>query len=167
MFRIADGRECFWQWDINRQVIVTDPTITEVHFCNKTDDCSLVVEVYADPLDSELKADVPNILLQNDFPIRVYAYCGDGYTLVERTFKVKTRTKPSDYAYTETEIKSYEYLDKKLTEIEAKGFSEETVKEAVDEHLEKNPINLYFTHDEEGNVIASIDTIPEAEEFMY
>ena len=105
MFRIADGRDSFYQWDSNRQIIVTDPTISEVHFCNKTDDCSLVVEVYADPLDSEIKADVPNILLQNDFPIRVYAYCGDGYTKIERVFKVITRSKPSDYVYVETNMK--------------------------------------------------------------
>ena len=166
MFRIADGRKSFYQWDINRQIIVEDYSIQEVHFCNKTDDCSLVVEVYADSLDGELKADVPNILLQNDFPIRVYAYCGDGYTKVEEVFKVITRTKPSDYAYTETEIKSYEYLDKKLTEIEEKGFSEETVNNAVDEHFDKHPINIYFT-ETDGNVIATIDTIPDAEEYKY
>lgn len=173
MFRIADGRDSFYQWDSNRQIIVTDPTIAEVHFCNKTDDCSLVVEVQAIEIQVgqqiiiQRTADVPNILLQNDFPIRVYAYCGDGYTKIEKIFKVITRSKPSDYAYTETEIKSYEYLDAKLTEIESKGFSEETVKAAVDNHLENNPIQLYFTNDDEGNVIASIDTIPEAEEFTY
>ena len=119
MFRIADGRKSFYQWDVNRQIIVEDPTITEVHFCNKTDDCSLVVEVYADPLDSEVKANVPNILLQNDFPIRVYAYCNDGYTKIEETFKVITRTRPSDYIYTETEIKTVEEsLAKAVKELE-------------------------------------------------
>ena len=118
MFRIADGRKSFYQWDVNRQIIVEDYSIQEVHFCNKTDDCSLVVEVYADSLDCELKADVPNILLQNDFPIRVYAYCGDGYTKIEETFKVITRTKPSDYIYTETEVKTVEAVEKRMTELE-------------------------------------------------
>ena len=122
MFRIADGRKSFYQWDVNRQIIVEDPTITEVHFCNKTDDCSLVVEVYADPLDSEVKADVPNILLQNDFPIRVYAYCGDGYTKIEETFKVITRTKPSDYVYTETEVKTLEEIEQRVSDIESKNY---------------------------------------------
>ena len=45
IFKIADGRECFYQWDLDRQLIVSDPTIKEVHFCNRTDVCSLVVEV--------------------------------------------------------------------------------------------------------------------------
>ena len=59
MFAIADGREHFYQWDLNRRVVVDDPTITEVHFCNRTDDCSLVVETYTDDTyDGQLYADV-------------------------------------------------------------------------------------------------------------
>lgn len=165
MFILRDGRTELFQWDIDRQLIVEDPTIGEVHFCNRTTDQSLVVEVKEE--DGLRVANIPNILLQSPWDIRAYAYCTDCYTKVEKIFKVKARTKPSDYAYTETEIKSYEYLEAKLTEIEEKGFSEETVQEAVDEHFEKNPIQLYFTEDEEGNVVASIDTIPDSEEYEY
>lgn len=118
MFSITDGRECFYQWDLNRSISVNDPDIAEVHFCNRTDDCSLVVEVdevAADTLDGQhfsyRTANVPNILLQNDYPIRVYAYCGDGYTKIEKVFKVISRTKPADYVYTETEIKSWDKLE--------------------------------------------------------
>lgn len=161
MFHITDGRECFWQWDLNRTIYVEDDTIVEVHFCNKTDVCSLVVEV----IDNI--ANVPNILLQESFPIKVYAYCGDGYTKVERTFKVCSRTKPSDYAYTETEIKSYEYLENKLDEIEQKGFSEETVKEAVTYHFENYPIEIEFIDDNAGNITAELNLIPDAEEVQY
>lgn len=99
MFKIADGREHFYQWDLDRQVIVEDSSITEVHFCNRTDECSLVVEV-VDGL-----ANVPNILLQNSFDIRVFGYDGKA-TLYDEKFKVKPRTQPSDYVYTETVIKS-------------------------------------------------------------
>lgn len=167
MFTIEDGREHFYQWDINRRIRVDDPTITEVHFCNRTDECSLVVNTYTDDTyDGKVYADVPNILLQDTWNIRVYAYCTN-YTKIEEIFKVKARTKPSDYAYTETEVKTYEYLDKKLTEIEEKGFSEETVNKAVDEHFTNNPISIYFNNDEEGNVEVSIDTIPNAEEVSY
>ena len=42
MFKIYDGRSEFYQWDLNRKLIISDPTIDEVHFCNKTDNCSLV-----------------------------------------------------------------------------------------------------------------------------
>lgn len=103
MFKIVDGREHFYQWDLNRQIQVEDSTIKQLHFCNKTDDCSLVVEVVNGV------ANVPNILLQATWDIRVYGYTGD-YTKVEKRYKVVARTKPSDYVYTETEIKNYDEL---------------------------------------------------------
>jgi len=159
LFTLQDGRNELYQWDLNRKVIVEDPTVTEVHFCNRTDDCSLVVEV------KDGLADIPNILLQDTWNIRVYAYC-DCYTKVEHLFKVHPRTKPSDYVYTETEYKSYEHLEKKLNDIEEKGISDEAVTNAINDHLENNPINIYFK-EEDGNVTAYIDTIPDAEEVSY
>lgn len=111
MFKIADGREHFYQWDLNRQIAVEDAAITELHFCNKTDDCSLVVEV-VDGL-----ANVPNILLQSAWDVRVYAYCSD-YTKVEKRFKVVARSKPSGYVYTETEVKSYAAIEAKVATVE-------------------------------------------------
>lgn len=107
-FKIVDGREHFYQWDLNRQIIVDDPAIKEVHFCNRMDNCSLVVEV------ENGIANVPNILLQNSFDIRVFAYDGHA-TLFDKVFEVKARTKPSDYAYTETEVKRLEDVEEKLT----------------------------------------------------
>ena len=67
IFKIADGRECFYQWDIDRQVIVDDPTIKEVHFCNRTDECSLVV-----PVEDGI-ANVPNLILQSSYKVRVFS----------------------------------------------------------------------------------------------
>ena len=114
MFKIYDGREHFWQWDLNQKLIVEDPEINEVHFCNRTDDCSLVVEV-VDGL-----ANVPNILLQQDWKIKVYAYSVD-HTKHEACFKVKTRSKPADYVYTETEIKSWEAYGERIAALEENG----------------------------------------------
>ena len=111
MFRIADGREHFYQWDLNRQIAVEDTAIKELHFCNRTDDCSLVVEV------KDGVANVPNILLQNDWDVRVYGYT-DEYTKIEKRFKVVTRSKPSDYVYTETELKNYDDLANYITNLD-------------------------------------------------
>jgi hypothetical protein len=116
MFTLRDGREHFYTWDIDRQVIVKDPSITEVHFCNRTDDCSLVVEVKEE--DGLRIANVPNILLQSSFDIRVFGYDGKA-TMHDKVFKVKARTKPADYVYTETEIKNFEELEKQIAEIKA------------------------------------------------
>lgn len=134
MFTLQDGREHLYQWDLDRYILVNDSNICEVHFCNRTSDCSLVVEV------KDGLAAIPNIILQDARPIRAYAYCDDKYTLTEQQFTVKARTKPADYVYTETEVKSYEYLDARLKEIEEQGFSDETVKAAVDGYLEANPV---------------------------
>lgn len=107
MFKIYDGRTKFYQWDINRQLIIDDSTITEVHFCNRTGDCSLVCEVYT--RDGLRLVNVPNILLQTDWRIFVYAY-DTFYTKHEEFFDVVARTRPSDYAYEETEVRTWNAL---------------------------------------------------------
>lgn len=101
MFKIEDGRECFYQWDSEQRLIISDSSITEVHFCNKTDECSLVCEVYAE--DGKRLVNVPNILLQENWRINVYAFrpCA---TKASAIFKVIPRSKPEDYLYTETEV---------------------------------------------------------------
>lgn len=118
MFKILDGREHFFQWDTNRKLVVSDAAVDFVHFCNRTDSCSLVVEVYEQ--DGLRLADVPNILLQSDWPIRVYGYCGGCYTKQMATYKVASRTKPDDYVYTETEMLNYSTLLERIEELEEK-----------------------------------------------
>lgn len=115
MFHIYDGRTEFYQWDVDRQLVVEDSSITQVHFCNKTDDCSLVVEVYEQ--DGVYLANVPNILLQTDWNIRVYGY-DRKYTKHSAIFKVNARTKPNDYAYTETEILNWTKVNERVDEVE-------------------------------------------------
>jgi hypothetical protein len=117
MFKIYDGREKFYQWDIERQLIVEDPSITEVHFCNRTDSCSLVCETYVE--DGVTLVNVPNVLLTTDWKIHVYAYDGK-HTKHDECFEVVSRTKPSDYVYTETEVKRYEDFENRITALEEK-----------------------------------------------
>lgn len=135
IFKIADGREYFYQWDIDRQIIVSDPTIKEVHFCNRTDVCSLVVEVV------DGVANVPNKVLQSGFDVRVFGYDGKA-TMHETTFEVKARTQPTDYVYTEVEIKRYSDLEKRIDEIEKNGISDEAINSAVSEYLEEHPVDM-------------------------
>ena len=99
MFTIRDGRDYLYAWDLDRQIIVDDPSITEVHFSNRTDDNSLVVEVKDE--DGLRVANIPNILLQQPWDIIAYAYCPDSYTKMEEVLEVKDRPKPADYIYTE------------------------------------------------------------------
>ena len=119
MFKLEDGRTELFQWDLNRRLIISDQSITAVHFCNKTDDCSLVCEVYEEG-DARL-VNIPNILLQTDWDIRAYAYCGECYTKQAAKFKVNARSKPADYVYTETEVKSWDSLEQRVEALEESG----------------------------------------------
>ena len=130
MFKIYDGREHFYQWDLERKLIVEDPTITEVHFCNRTSNCSLVCETYVE--DGITLANVPNILLQTDWKMRVYAYDGN-YTKHDKCYEIKSRTKPDDYVYTETEVKRWETLEKEVAKIDVLKGSKSDEKVVIDD----------------------------------
>lgn len=156
MFKLQDGREHLYQWDLDRYLIVEDNTIDEVHFCNRTSDCSLVVEV------KDGLAAIPNIILQEARPIRVYAYIDDKYTLTEEQFTVKSRTRPADYVYTETEILQYSKLDERLTKLETNLSS--TVADEVNKYMENNPVSVdltdYYTKEETDTAIKdAVDAI--------
>lgn len=122
MFELENGRKHFFQWDTGQRLIINDNTVIEAHFCNRTDDCSLICEAYTD--GGKRVVDVPNILLQDDWDIRVYAYCGN-YTKIEERFEVVKRTRPADYVYTETQVKSWDVMEERvnntLTSIERLG----------------------------------------------
>lgn len=118
MFKIQDGRNQFYQWDIDRRLIIEDASVTEVHFCNRTDNCSLVCEVFEE--EGIRLVNVPNILLQTNWRINVYAY-DSKYTKHSTVFQVVARTKPADYVYTETEIKNYATLEERITALEKNG----------------------------------------------
>lgn len=139
MFKILDGRSQFYQWDLDRKLIVEDASINEVHFGNRTDNISLVCEVYE--LDGMRVADVPNILLQENWRINVYAY-DINYTKYDAAFDVVKRSKPADYVYTETEIKNYDELLERVEQLENNGISDEAVAAAVEKYLAANPIEI-------------------------
>lgn len=158
--KIFDGRNEFYQWDIDRQLIIEDAAIDEVHFCNRLSNCSLVCGVYEK--DGLRLVNVPNILLQSSREIRAYAYCGC-YTRIEKRFKVNARSKPEDYIYTETEIKSYADLEQRIDEIEKNGVSDEVIKEAVSDYLENNKIETGATAEQAAQIEANSAAIEELE----
>lgn len=107
---IADGRKLFYQWDTDREMIVTDPDITELHFSNDGSENSLVCEV------KDGKASVPNILLQTAGNLHVFG-AAENHTENVRIFKVFPRPKPDDYVYTETEVLRWETLEHEVEDL--------------------------------------------------
>lgn len=114
--RIYNNREAFYQWDMNQKITDTSFSVgDQIHFTTPSMSNALVVACYE--LDGVVVADVPNILLQGVEHITAYKYMKD-HTRNEYTFPVMQRAKPDDYVYTETEVKSFEALEKKVIETE-------------------------------------------------
>lgn len=121
MLTIFNERQHFWQWDVDQKLVVKDGVACEVHFRNPDGNVALTVETYQ--LDGKTVVNVPNILLQKTDRINAWIYIcnGDNCTIHENFFNVLPRQKPADYVYTETEIKSYETLEKRVKNIEDGG----------------------------------------------
>lgn len=167
MFKIQDGRDCFWQWDINRYLVIEDSSIKQVHFCNRTNDYSLVCPVIEQ--DGELVARVPNILLQNSWPINVYGYDKE-YTKHSKTFKVNSRTRPEDYVYQEEEVKLWSELEQRIINLEENGISDEVIAQKIADYFVINPIpepdlTDYATKVYVDNAVGSVD-IPDVSGFI-
>ncbi len=112
----------FFQWDRNIQLTYKNnsgKSVSQIHFSNLKSDTAMIVI----PIENEDKVNLPNILLTNIHSIIIH-FChteedGSFETLCEFVIPVKTRQKPSDYVYTETEILDYKDLEERIKEIEA------------------------------------------------
>ena len=133
MFQIENGREHFFQWDANQRLIISDASISEVHFYNGTEDNALVCEVYEE--NNRRVVNVPNILLQDSWVIHAYAYLND-YTKMEERFKVIERAKPANYVYTETEVLNYNTLADRIDNVN------NNIGASVEDYLTKNPVEV-------------------------
>lgn len=160
MFRILDGRSFFYQWDKDQQLEVMDYDITEVHFSTQVSEKALVCEVKQQ--DGKRVVDVPNILLQDTWDIKVYACC-DCYTRGATIYEVKPKEKPEDYIYTETEVKTYDDLEKRIEEIENKSLTQDNLNEAISTYFEENQIEAGATAEQAAQIEANRVSIEEIE----
>ena len=135
MLTLNDGRSELWQWDTGRTVSV-DADCSQVHFSNKVFGRSIDVDVV------DGVAIVPDILLQTDKDLNVWAFIGtteNGYTKISKTFKVNRRNKPADYVFTPPEQTSLEEIKEKIEYLESIQ-DPDAIKNAVEDYLEQNPI---------------------------
>lgn len=111
---ISDGRPFFWQWDTGRRLTLDgaegQAEDCRLHFVQQAE-TPVCLSVDVTEEDGQLTAAVPNVLLQTAAPIAVYVYHGtEGYTGTRAVFTVAERAKPTEYAYTETEVRTWETL---------------------------------------------------------
>ena len=130
MLTLNDGRNELWQWDTGRKLTV-DADCSQVHFSNKVFGRSIDVDVV------DGTAIIPDILLQTDKELTAWAFVGtseNGYTKIEKTFKVNRRNKPADYVFTPPEQTSLEELIERLDKIEeAQG--PDAIKDAIEDYM--------------------------------
>ena len=115
MLELNDGRSELWQWDTGRTLDV-DADCTQVHFSNNVFGRSIDVDVVGGV------AIIPDILLQTDKDLNVWAFSGtaeNGYTKISKTFKVNRRNKPADYVFTPPDQTSLEEIKEKIDYLES------------------------------------------------
>ena len=135
MLTLNDGRTELWQWDTGSKLTV-DADCSQVHFSNKVFGRSIDVDV----IDGV--ATIPDILLQTDKDLNVWAFVGtaeNGYTKISKTFKVNRRNKPADYVFTPVEQTTLSKLEERLDKIE-ESQDPDAIKNAVEDYLEQNPV---------------------------
>lgn len=135
MLTLNDGRNELWQWDTGRKLTV-DADCSQVHFSNKVFGRSTDVDVVNGV------AVIPDILLQTDKDLNVWAFVGtaeNGYTKIGKTFKVNRKNKPADYVFTPPEQTSLEEILEKIDYLESIQ-DPDAIKNAVEDYLEQNPV---------------------------
>ena len=113
------------QWDINQVLYIEDWKHDEMpifHFCNKNSKMSLVVRGEKD--GDRIKAKIPNILLQEPYPVTAFLYMANdesGTTVYVTRIPINKKPKPNDYSYEE----NIEYVSWAKLEADAIAFLEE------------------------------------------
>ena len=156
VIRIEGNKSTLYQWDLNMRVILTNvPAGTEVHYSNtndNTDENCITVVSYSE--NGCVYADIPNKFLQTSGIVLVYLYIKDNdkaWTEFKTEIIVLPRKKPADYVYTETEIKTFESLEKRIENLE-KG---ETNDDMIDALYETGVINPVA--DSSGSILLASD----------
>lgn len=111
VIELSNGQLKFWQWDTEQKVKVPE-NVPTVHFKFGSSAVEFPVA------DRWVK--VPNELLQTGKDILLWTYKED-HTLDAARIPVERRPKPAGYAYTPTEVKTWEQLDARIKALEKGG----------------------------------------------
>ena len=134
MLTLNDGRSELWQWDTKRKLTV-EAECSQVHFSNKVFGRSIDVDV------TDGVAIIPDILLQTDKDLNVWAFVGtaeNGYTKISKTFKVNRRNKPADYVFTPEEQMTLNIIQRQIGDLsDLTTEAKDTLVAAINEALTK------------------------------
>lgn len=166
------------QWDIDQSLVIpidkcnlpeselpSSPSyvLPEAHFSNKTREDALVVRSEKND-DNSIKVAVPNILLQDAYPLQVYVYMTDSKdtssqkTILHNEIPVRKRQKPSDYLYVEN-------IDRVTAEIikdEIEEVVKETRQQAIDDINDTKDASINSVNTAKENAIDDITDTTES-----
>ena len=157
MFKIYDGREYFYQWDLDRKLIVGDRTIQAVHFSNRTS--ASAITRYCYDVNGMWLVDVPNLCLQESYRLKVYGFSAAKYTIVSSQFDVKSRAKPDGYVYTDDEVNYWQDLDQRVTALEENPVKQEVIDTAIEAYFAANPIEKGASEEEKAQINRNAEDI--------
>lgn len=112
-YELSNGLNHVYQWDTDITITITEPeSVPQVHFKwgNKS--------VELDTEDNRVA--IPVELMQLPKDITIWA-CTENNTMDVAKIPLHQRAKPDDYAYTPTEIKTWEQLDERIKVLEDGG----------------------------------------------
>lgn len=118
LLSIEGGRSCLYQWDVDQRLEVMNDNVVTVQFDNAVTSPALVCDVYEE--NGMRYANVPNILLQQPWAIRAFGCCSSRVRDVI-TCRVIRRERPEDYVYTETEVRRFKDLERRISALEEGG----------------------------------------------
>lgn len=157
MFKIYDGREYFYQWDLDRKLIVGDRTIQAVHFSNRTS--ASTITRYCYDVNGMWLVDVPNLCLQESYRLKVYGFSAAKYTTVSSQFDVKSRAKPDGYVYTDDEVNYWQDLDQRVAALEENPVKQEVIDTAIEAYFAANPIEKGASEEEKAQINRNAEDI--------
>lgn len=131
VFRLKDC-DTLYQYDIGRKLVITDPTIDQVHFTTFALTAAIVREAYAE--GGERLVDIPQVLLEAPYKVIAYAYVVNGeteYTREQVVLPIKPRKKPDDYIPDDEVYKWTQFKDDVLTAAENAAKNAETAENAA------------------------------------
>lgn len=112
-YELSNGENCVYQWDRDITITITEPeSVPEVHFKWGGKAVPFKVE--------NQQVAIPPELMQLPHDIVFWAYTPE-HTMDMARIHMDKRQKPSDYAYTPTEIKTWEALDERIKALEDGG----------------------------------------------
>lgn len=162
--------QVLYQWDKGQRIMLHGvPDGVRVDFALCGSDKAVSVELYTE--SGVVFCDIPDALLMGSGQLHGYIYKDDadrGETIFSFVYQVIPRPKPDDYVEPE-EVLLWHELDRRISELEENGVSEDKIAAAVDKYLKENPpeSGVQFETDDTlrlENGILSVNTADRAEQ---